>query len=104
MKSTTPALHDRDFHRVASAIDFIAATPTNSRPSSGWRHPRPESVPFRSPVPTLGGHLSKQYLQRLSLDAAKVSLERDSSVLEAALDAGCPAPGVCTTSSSPSRR
>jgi len=91
MKSTTPALHDRDFHRVHP--DRLHRRPRHEQPSSsGWRHPRPESVPFARLFRRWAGISPKQYLQRLSLDAAKVSLERDSSVLEAALDAGCPAP------------
>lgn len=94
MKSTTPALRDRDFHRVASAIDFIA-THVREQPSlermaaSAGLSPYHFARLFRR----WAGISPKQYLQRLSLDAAKMSLARDSSVLEAALDAGLSGPG-----------
>jgi hypothetical protein len=54
MKSTTPALHDRDFHRVASAIDFIAAHAHEQPSLERWRRPRAEPV-ASSTVPTLAG-------------------------------------------------
>jgi AraC family transcriptional regulator of adaptative response/methylated-DNA-[protein]-cysteine methyltransferase len=94
MNSTTPALHDRDFHRVAAAIGFIAAH-VHEQPSlermatSAGLSPYHFARLFRR----WAGISPKQYLQRLSLDEAKASLARDSSVLEAALDAGLSGPG-----------
>lgn len=93
-KSSLATLAPADFDRVARAIEFMA-THVRERPSlariateAGWT-PWHFARVFRR----WAGISPKQLLQHLSLLEAQRSLARDSSVLQAALDAGLSGPG-----------
>jgi AraC family transcriptional regulator of adaptative response/methylated-DNA-[protein]-cysteine methyltransferase len=93
---TVPAAHDRsrDFERIARAIEFIAAH-AQEQPSlseiaaaAGW-----SEYHFARVFRRWAGISPKQFLQHLSLAAAKQTLDDERSVLQAALDAGLSGPG-----------
>ena len=84
----------RDFARIARAIEFIASR-AHEQPSlaeiaaaAGW-----SEYHFARVFRRWAGISPKQFLQHLSLAAAKQTLDDERSVLQAALDAGLSGPG-----------
>jgi AraC family transcriptional regulator of adaptative response/methylated-DNA-[protein]-cysteine methyltransferase len=84
----------RDFERIARAIEYIA-THAQDQPSladiaaaAGW-----SEYHFARVFRRWAGISPKQFLQHLSLVAAKQTLDDERSVLQAALDAGLSGPG-----------
>jgi AraC family transcriptional regulator, regulatory protein of adaptative response / methylated-DNA-[protein]-cysteine methyltransferase len=83
-----------DFDRIARAIEYIAAH-AQDQPSlsdiaaaAGW-----SEYHFARVFRRWAGISPKQFLQHLSLAAAKQTLDDERSVLQAALDAGLSGPG-----------
>jgi AraC family transcriptional regulator of adaptative response/methylated-DNA-[protein]-cysteine methyltransferase len=84
----------RDFERIARAIEYIAVH-AHEQPSlpaiaaaAGW-----SEYHFARVFRRWAGISPKQFLQHLSLSAAKQTLDDERSVLQAALDAGLSGPG-----------
>ena len=84
----------RDFHRIASAIEFIAAN-FREQPSLGRiaAAAAMSEYHFARVFRRWAGISPKQLVQRLSLEAAKQALAGEASVLQAALEAGLSGPG-----------
>ncbi len=94
MENAIRARRDRDFHRIAAAIDYMAAhvreQPSLERVATA-AHLSPYH--FARLFRRWAGISPKQYLQRLALHAAQRSLADRASILEAALEAGLSGPG-----------
>ena len=91
---TTRIDRSRDFERIARAIEYIAER-AHEQPSlsdiaaaAGW-----SEYHFARVFRRWAGISPKQFLQHLSLAAAKHTLDDERSVLQAALDAGLSGPG-----------
>lgn len=84
----------RDFRRIARAIEFIAER-FRDQPALGEiaAEAGVSEYHFARVFRQWAGISPKQLVQRLSLEAAKESLDGDASVLQAALDAGLSGPG-----------
>jgi len=84
----------RDYCRIASAIEFIAEN-FREQPSLGRiaAAAAMSEYHFARVFRRWAGISPKQLVQRLSLEAAKRSLEGEASVLQAALEAGLSGPG-----------
>jgi AraC family transcriptional regulator of adaptative response/methylated-DNA-[protein]-cysteine methyltransferase len=94
MKNAIRTGHERDFHRIAAAIGYISEhvreQPTLERVAAAADlSPYHFARLFRR----WAGISPKQYLQHLSLGAAKRSLSGNATVLDAALDVGLSGPG-----------
>ena len=94
MNTQTTQTESRDFRRIARAIEFIAQR-FRGQPSlaeiaaaAGM-----SEYHFARVFRQWAGISPKQFVQRLSLEAAKQSLASEASVLQAALDAGLSGPG-----------
>ncbi len=92
--TSQPEESSRDFQRIARAIDYVA-THAREQPSlaeiaaaAGW-----SEYHFARVFRNWAGISAKQFLQHLSLAAAKQALDDDRPVLQAALDAGLSGPG-----------
>ncbi|HET7203504.1 MAG TPA: methylated-DNA--[protein]-cysteine S-methyltransferase [Steroidobacteraceae bacterium] len=96
--NTNPAIEqaavNSDFARIACAIEYIAEH-AQDQPSlsdiaaaAGW-----SEYHFARVFRRWAGISPKQFLQHLSLAAAKQTLDDERSVLQAALDAGLSGPG-----------
>jgi AraC family transcriptional regulator of adaptative response/methylated-DNA-[protein]-cysteine methyltransferase len=94
MKNAIRARHERDFHRIAVAIGYISEH-VQEQPSLERVAAAAELSPyhFARLFRRWAGISPKQYLQHLSLDAAKRSLSGRATVLDAALDVGLSGPG-----------
>jgi AraC family transcriptional regulator of adaptative response/methylated-DNA-[protein]-cysteine methyltransferase len=94
MKNAIRARRERDFHRMAAAIAYIADH-VREQPSLEQVAAAADLSPyhFARLFRRWAGISPKQYLQHLSLGAAKRSLGDRASVLDAALDAGLSGPG-----------
>jgi len=94
MKDRPLSAAARDYHRIARAIDFIAThfreQPALERIAAAAGM---SEYHFARSFRRWAGISPKQLVQRLSLEAAKRSLEDEASVLQAALDAGLSGPG-----------
>lgn len=111
MKAIVPGTVDRggrdappEFRRIARAIEFVAAN-ARQQPSladmaaaANW-----SEYHFAREFRRWTGISPKQWLQELSLAAAKQALDDERSVLQAAIDAGLRVQVVCTTCSSRSK-
>ncbi len=92
--ATLPAGNTQDFARIARSIEFVAdhfrEQPSLARIASaaGW-----SEYHFARVFRRWAGISPKQFVQHLSLAAAKQTLAADESVLQAALDAGLSGPG-----------
>jgi AraC family transcriptional regulator of adaptative response/methylated-DNA-[protein]-cysteine methyltransferase len=93
-RTSTRASAASDFDRIARAIEYIAAH-SQERPSladiaaaAGW-----SEYHFARVFRRWAGISPKQFLQHLSLAAAKQGLDDERPVLQAALDAGLSGPG-----------
>ena len=104
MNTQTHQTETRDFRRIARAIEFIAQrfrgqpSLTEIAAAAGM-----SEYHFARVFRQWAGISPKQFVQRLSLEAAKQSLAGEASVLQAALDAGLSGPPACTTCSCRSR-
>ena len=95
-KRTATARQDRarDFDRIARAIEYIAEhaleqpSLADIAAAAGW-----SEYHFARVFRRWAGISPKQFLQHLSLAAAKQTLDDERSVLQAALDAGLSGPG-----------
>ena len=93
-QATIPPADAADFARIARAIEFVAANagdqPSLARIASvtGWTE-----YHFAREFRRWAGISPKQFLQHLSLVAARQALADQRSVLQAALDAGLSGPG-----------
>lgn len=96
MNASSPSRSDasQDYLRIARAIGYVAEH-ARSQPSladiaaaAGW-----SEYHFARVFRRWAGISPKQFLQHLSLAAAKQTLDDDRSVLQAALDAGLSGPG-----------
>jgi AraC family transcriptional regulator of adaptative response/methylated-DNA-[protein]-cysteine methyltransferase len=93
-QATIPPADTADFARIARAIEFVAAhagdQPSLARIASvaGW-----SEYHFAREFRRWAGISPKQFLQHLSLVAARQALADERSVLQAALDAGLSGPG-----------
>jgi AraC family transcriptional regulator of adaptative response/methylated-DNA-[protein]-cysteine methyltransferase len=94
MDSTAPGVDSREYARIARAIEYIR--------EHGRSQPGPaevaDAVHLSAPHFTRlfhrwAGIPPKQFLQRLTLDAAKSALADDANVFDAALEAGLSGPG-----------
>lgn len=90
----TPTRRSDDFQRIARAIEYVAAH-AHEQPSlagiaatAGW-----SEFHFARVFRRWAGISPKQFLQHLSLVAAKQSLDDERPVLQAALEAGLSGPG-----------
>jgi AraC family transcriptional regulator of adaptative response/methylated-DNA-[protein]-cysteine methyltransferase len=85
---------ENDFSRITRAIEFIARH-VPEQPSLGRiaKEAGVSEYHFARMFRRWAGISPKQYLQRLSLEAAKHALRDDASVLQAALDVGLSGPG-----------
>jgi len=94
MEKAIRARRERDFDRIAVAIGYIADH-VRDQPSLEQIAAAVGLSPyhFARLFRQWAGISPKQYLQRLSLDAAQLSLAGHASVLDAALDAGLSGPG-----------
>jgi AraC family transcriptional regulator of adaptative response/methylated-DNA-[protein]-cysteine methyltransferase len=94
MEHDDTSLDPREYARMARAIDFIRA--------HGRRQPALEEIAGAVHLSTAhfarlfhrwAGIPPKQFLQRLTLDAAKSALAAEANVFDAALEAGLSGPG-----------
>jgi AraC family transcriptional regulator of adaptative response/methylated-DNA-[protein]-cysteine methyltransferase len=94
MENSICEMGGRDFDRIAAAIVFIADH-AREQPSLEQVAAAARLSPyhFARLFRRWAGISPKQYLQRLSINAAGQSLADSASVLEAALDAGLSGPG-----------
>jgi AraC family transcriptional regulator of adaptative response/methylated-DNA-[protein]-cysteine methyltransferase len=94
MDNSIREMGERDFDRIATAIVYIADH-ARDQPSLEQVAAAARLSPyhFARLFRRWAGISPKQYLQRLSVDAAGQSLAGRASVLEAALDAGLSGPG-----------
>ena len=101
MNSAAVAIHDttdssssRDYHRIEQALTWLAENP-HAKPSLAELAQAAGVSPFhfQRQFKRWAGVSPKQFLQHLSVTAAKARLINGASVLDASLDAGFSGPG-----------